>query len=135
LQGTLKFRSGEGYSFAEQGFSAFFAPRLHPISGSIGSIKPANFTPGNITIIAKNERTGQEKAAKIASSGLYSLDADYRDYLANNAAPWVANGDLVRLVLSLGPGDKKSTIATVLSVNLSEEKQEANFNLSGEATH
>jgi hypothetical protein len=135
LQGRLKSGSGEGYSFAEQGFSAFFAPRLHPISGSIGSIKPANFAPGNITIIAKNERTGQEKTAKIASGGFYSLDADYQDYLANNTAPWVANGDLVRLVLSLGPGDKNSTIETVLSVNLSEEKQEANFNLSGEAMH
>ena len=32
LQGTLKSKSGEQYAFQKQGFSAFTASRLHPIS-------------------------------------------------------------------------------------------------------
>jgi hypothetical protein len=135
LQGTLDSRSGEEYSFEKRGFSAFYAPRLHPIFGSIGSIEAVNSASGNITIIAKNERTGQEKTAKIASGGFYSLDADYQDYLADSTAPWVDDGDRVRLELRREPDGKNDTITTVLTINLSEEKQEANFNLSGEAMH
>jgi hypothetical protein len=35
LQGTLKSKSGEQYTFQKQGFSGFTAPRLHPVTGSI----------------------------------------------------------------------------------------------------
>ena len=125
MQGTLETKSGESFSFQDKGFSGFTAPRLHPIFGRI------NFTNlttsnSNITIVARNERTGQEKAAGVASDGFYSLDADFPDYLADPTAPWVAQGDRVKLEMR-GTEDADSTNASIISINLSEERQEANL--------
>jgi hypothetical protein len=127
LQGTLKSKSGEKFSFQKQGFSGFTAPRLHPIFGRINS-NSTNSTSSNsnITIVARNERTGQEKAARVASDGFYSLDADFLDSLADPTAPWVAQGDRVKLEMR-GTMDANSTNAAIISINLSEERQEANL--------
>ena len=130
LQGTLKSKSGEQYTFSKQGFSGFTTPRLHPIFGRINSSSTnstsSNSTSANITIIAQNARTGQQKLAKLASDGYYSLDADFLDYLANRTAPWVAQGDQVKLEMR-GPGDANRTISAILSINLSENWQEINL--------
>ena len=125
LQGTLKSKSGEQYTFLSPGFSKFTAPRLHPIFGRINS-STANSTSSNITVIARNERTGQQKPARLASDGFYSLDADFMDYLADSTAPWVAQGDQVKLELR-EQGDANSTIEATVSINLSENWQEVNL--------
>ena len=121
----MKQSPGESFSFQDQGFSGFTAPRLHPIFGRINF---TNITTSNsdITIVARNERTGQEKAAVVASDGFYSLDADFPDYLADPAAPWVTQGDQVKLEMR-GTEDADSTNASIISINLSEERQEANL--------
>jgi len=125
LQGTLKSKSGEKFSFQEQGFSGFTAPRLHPIFGRINT-STNNSTSSNITIVARNERTGQQKMTNVASNGFYSLDANFLDYLADRTAPWVAEGDRVKLEM-MGQGGANSTVAVVLSINLSEDRQEVNL--------
>lgn len=124
LHGTLISKSGEKFSFQKQGFSGFTVPTLHPIFGRINS------TYSNITIVARNERTGQEKTARVTSDGFYSLDADFSDYLADSTAPWVANGDQVKLEMRGTADTNNTTAANIpinLSINLSEERQEANL--------
>jgi hypothetical protein len=59
----------------------------------------------------------------VASNGFYSLDANFLDYLADRTAPWVAEGDRVKLEM-MGQGEANSTMAAVLSINLSEDRQE-----------
>jgi hypothetical protein len=125
LQGTLVSKSGERYSFQDEGFSGFTTARLHPVFGRINSITN-NSTSSNYTIVARNERTGQQKTARIASNSFYSLDANYLDYLANSTAPWVAQGDQIKLEM-MGEGDANNTTAIILSINLSEDRQEVNL--------
>jgi len=125
LRGTLKSKSGEKFSFQKQGFSGFTMPGLHPIFGRVNA-SITNSTSFNFTIIARNERTVQEKTARVASHGFYSLDANFLDYLANRTAPWVAEGDQVKLVMR-EQGKANSTATAILSINLSEERQEVNF--------
>jgi hypothetical protein len=130
LQGTLKSKSGEQYTFREQGFCGFTAPRLHPIFGRINSsstnYSPTNSLSSKITITAQNERTGQQKLANLASDGFYSLDANFLDYLDDHTAPWVAQGDRVKLELR-DLGEANSTTAAIVSINLSENRQEVNL--------
>ena len=125
LSGTLVSKSGEKFSFQERGSSGFTAARLHPVFGRINS-SINNSTSSGFTIIAHNERTGQQKTARVASKGFYSLDANYLDYLANRTAPWVAQGDLLKLEM-MGEGEANGTKAAILSINLSEDRQEVNF--------
>jgi hypothetical protein len=94
LNGTLKPEEGEAYRFEELGFTQYTTHRLHPIFGKVNVTDAEN---ANITITATNERTGQVKIANAGSEGSFSFDADYADYLANGTAPWVADGDAVRV--------------------------------------
>ena len=121
LQGTLKSKSGEEYSFRQSGFSGFATERLHPIFGRLGI---ANLAANDIILTATNERTNQVKTAKIASNGQYSVDANYTDYIENSKEPWVADGDRVKLEMFEGQSSRNSTF---LSVDLSKDRQEANF--------
>ncbi|MCX6669844.1 MAG: hypothetical protein NTV25_08615 [Methanothrix sp.] len=121
LQGTLKSKSGEEYRFDETGFSGYTTHRLHPIFGRVNATQ-AFSDAANITVTATNERTGQEKTEKTASEGWFSIDADYSDYLANSTAPWVADGDRIRLEVSDGARRESSTI---VSINMTEDSQEA----------
>ena len=119
FQGTLKSKSGEEYEFEERGFSGYATHKLHPIYGRVEAADAAN-----INITATNERTGQEKIELTSSEGWFSFDADYLDYLTNSTAPWVADGDRVRLEIS--EGSRKGN-STVLLINKAEDQQEANL--------
>jgi len=131
LQGTLRSKSGEDYSFRSPGFSGFMTQRLHPVFGRL-NISDSAAKAANITLTATNERTGQVKVARVASNTFYSVDANYTDYLANSDAPWVADGDRVKLEMKL---DMKRDMnesqergnSTVLSIDLSQDRQEANL--------
>ena len=121
LQGTLKSESGEEYSFRQSGFSGFATGWLHPIFGRLGA---TNLTYADISLTATNEMTNQVKTAKISTDGFYSVDASYTDYLANSIAPWAADGDRLKLEMF---GGKSPGNSTILSVDLSKDRQEANF--------
>jgi hypothetical protein len=121
LQGTLKSKSGEEYSFRQPGFSGYATGRLHPIFGRLGT---TNLKDADVTLTAANERSNQVKTARVTTNGFYSVDANYIDYLANPAAPWVSNGDRVKLEMFRGQSPGNST---VLSVDLSKDRQEANL--------
>ncbi len=121
LQGTLKSKSGEEYSFRQSGFSGFSTGMIHPIFGRLGTANPAT---NDITLTATNEMTNQVKTANVTSDGYYSVDASYIDYLANPEAPWVADGDKVKLEMFAG---RSLVNSTVLPVDLSKDRQEANF--------
>jgi hypothetical protein len=58
------------------------------------------------------------------SEGWFSFDADYLDYLTNSTAPWIADGDRVRLEIIEGARKGNST---VILVNMAENRQEANL--------
>lgn len=121
LQGTLKSKSGEEYSFRRPGFSGYATVRLHPIFGRLGT---TNLKDADVTLTAANERSNQVKTARVATNGFYSVDANYIDYLANPKAPWVSDGDRVKLEMFGGQSPGNST---VLSVDLSKDRQEANL--------
>ena len=121
LQGILKSKSGEEYSFRRPGFSGYATGRLHPI---FGRLETTNLKNAIVTLNAANERSNQVKTARVATNGFYCVDANYIDYLANPTAPWVLNGDKVKLEMFEGQSPGNSTI---LSVNLSKDRQEANL--------
>ncbi len=123
MQGTLISKAGEEYRFNETGFSGYTTHRRHPIFGRVNATQDANDVA---YITATNERTGQEKTEKTTSEGWFSIDADYSDYLANSSAPWVADGDRIRLEASNGAGVVGSTNVTV---NMTENEQEARLTL------
>lgn len=129
LQGTLRSKSGGEYSFRGPGFSGFMTQRLHPIFGRLNiTDSAAAALATNITLTATNERTGQVKMARVASNGFYSVDANYTDYLANSDAPWVADGDRVRLEVKqdMDKSHERDN-STVLSIDLSRDRQETNL--------
>ncbi len=133
LQGTLRSKSGDEYSFRSPGFSGFMTQRLHPIFGRLNITDPAA-KAANITLTATNERTGQVKVAKVASNTFYSVDANYPDYLANRDAPWVADGDRVKLEMKLDMNkSQKPGNSTVLSIDLSQDRQKANLKIEKSA--
>jgi hypothetical protein len=121
LQGTLKSKSGEEYSFRRPGFSGYATVRRHPIFGRLGT---TNLKDADVTLTAANERSNQVKTARVTTNGFYSVDANYIDYLANPAAPWVSDGDRVKLETFEGQSPGNST---VLSVDLSKDRQESNL--------
>jgi hypothetical protein len=122
LQGILRSKEGEEYQFDARGFSGCTSHRLHPIYGKVRAADAASLS--NVTVAAKNLMTGQEKIVLTTSDGWFSIDADYADYLANSTAPWVADGDRVRLETGRDGGGRNSTI---ISIDLGADKQEANL--------
>jgi hypothetical protein len=114
FKGVLKSKDSADYIFNQKGFARYTTYRLHPIFGKINASDPRN-----ITITARNERTGQIKAVPSGSSGHFSIDADYSDYLANKSAPWVEDGDKVTITV-------KSAKLNV-TINLEANKQEVQF--------
>jgi hypothetical protein len=68
--------------------------------------------------------TNKVKRAKVSTDGFYSVDASYTDYLADSIAPWAADGDRVKLEMF---GNESPRNSVVLSVDLSKDRQEANF--------
>ncbi len=116
FNGSLKSKKGESYSFDRMGFSEYTTNRLHTIFGKVNATNATN-----ITVTATNERTGQMKISEPSSGGWFSFDASFIDYLANSTAPWVADGDSVKLEAKNAAGKKNST--TVI-VNLTEDRQE-----------
>lgn len=138
LQGVLKQKDGGEYQFNAPGFAGFSSSRLHPIFGKVNLTKINQADGGNVgedaevadtdiadtNIAATNLRTGQEKTAEATADGRFCLDADYEDYLADMNAPWIANGDLVKLVVLKGG---RTISETNLTINLALDKQEAQF--------
>jgi hypothetical protein len=101
------------------GNSRYTTHRQHPIYGKINASDPQN-----ITVAARNERTGQTKTAAIGSSAWFSIDADYADYLANGSSPWVADGDEVSLIVQDKTGMKETSMITI---DLKQDRQEVNL--------
>jgi hypothetical protein len=120
--GVLSPRSGEAYSFQGMGLSQFTTHLLHPIYGKINATNASDFM-----VTATNERTGQSKTARAGGEGWFSIDADYADFLANGSAPWVADGDMVRLEAEDGEGMRASD--TVI-VSLAERRQNVSLNIA-----
>lgn len=116
FNGSLKPKNGAGYSFSKMGFSEYTTNMLHPIFGRVNATDAEN-----ITVTATNERTGQVKTADPSSSGWFSFDGDFADYLANNIAPWIANGDKVKITAKSAAGNTNST--TVIA-NMATDRQE-----------
>lgn len=116
FNGSLKSEKGTSYSFDRMGFSEYTTNELHPIFGKVNATANAN-----ITVTATNERTGQIKISEPSSGGRFSFDANFVDYLANNTAPWVADGDGVKVDAKDTAGRQNST---VIIVNLTEDRQE-----------
>jgi hypothetical protein len=79
-----------------------------------------------LAIVATNERTGQTKKADPNSEGWFSIDASYADYMANTSAPWVADGDKVKLSARNALGKENST---EILINMTADRQEADINL------
>jgi hypothetical protein len=116
FNGSLKSKEGANYSFNRMGFSEYTTYMLHPIFGKVNTTSNSN-----ITVTATNERTGQVKASQTSSEGYFSFDASYADYLANSTAPWVANGDSVKVQAKDAAGKQSS--ATVI-INMTADRQE-----------
>jgi hypothetical protein len=119
FEGLLSPRIGEAYPFQGLGFSQYTAALLHPIFGQINATNASG-----IRVTATNERTGESKTAVAGAEGWFSIDADYADLLANASAPWVANGDRVRLEAE-DKANRKANSTVV--VDLAEERQNASL--------
>jgi hypothetical protein len=128
FQGTLKSKTGAEYGFDEIGFSEYTTHRLHPIFGKINDSEGKDMGTSNagLAIVATNERTGQTKKADPNSEGWFSIDASYADYMANTSAPWVADGDKVKLSARNAIGKENST---EILINMTADRQEADINL------
>jgi hypothetical protein len=120
--GLLSPRSGDAYSFQGMGLSQYTTHLLHPIYGQINATNASQ-----IIVTATNERTGQSKTARAGGDGWFSIDADYTDFLANSSAPWVADGDRVRLDAEEGAGIRASD--TVI-VRLAEKGENVSLNMA-----
>jgi hypothetical protein len=119
FSGTLRSQEGEVYQFEEMGFAQYTTHRLHPIFGRVNAKDAEN---NDITIAAVDERTGQTKTAEPSSEGWFSFDASYADYLADSAAPWVADGDAVKVEVRDAAGRQNSSAITI---DLTEGAQDA----------
>jgi len=128
FKGILRSKTGEEYGFDEIGFSEHRTHRLHPIFGRANrsESEDAEISNAGLVILATNERTGQTKEADPSSQGWFSIDASYEDYLANSSAPWVVDGDRVRLSARNALGKKNST---EILINLTADGQEADISL------
>jgi hypothetical protein len=128
FKGILRSKTGEEYGFDEIGFSEYRTHRLHPIFGKIDDSEGKDMGVSNagLAIVATNERTGLTKKADPSSQGWFSIDASYADYMANSSAPWVADGDRVKLSAKNMLGKENST---EILINLTAGRQEANISL------
>ena len=128
FKGILRSKTGEEYGFDEIGFSEYATHRFHPVFGRVNRSEgeDAEISNAGLTILAINERTGQTKEADPSSQGWFSIDASYEDHMANSSAPWVADGDLVRLSAKNVLGKENST---EILINLTADRQEADINL------
>lgn len=117
FNGTLKSGGDLLYQFEETGFVENTTHRLHPLIGRLNSSDPLN-----ATVTAINERTGQAKTTRPGSSGLFSIDGNFTDYLAldedggiedGSMMPWVAQGDNVSIRAADGSGVKNGTAITI----------------------
>jgi hypothetical protein len=115
FKGMLSPRGGEAYPFQGSGFSQYTTHLLHPILGQINATNVSG-----IMITATNERTGQSKTARAGLDGWFSIDADYADFLANGSAPWVEDGDRVRLEAEDSAGRK---VNNTVVIDLAEKRQ------------
>ncbi|MDM7912475.1 MAG: hypothetical protein QUS09_05195, partial [Methanotrichaceae archaeon] len=118
FNGTLRSQEGETYQFEEMGFAQYTTHRLHPIYGRVNATDSESI---DITITATNERTGQTKVAEPSSEGSFSFDASYADYLANSTAPWVADGDIVKVEAKDAAGRQGNNTITI---DMAEDGQE-----------
>ncbi len=122
FNGTLRPEEGEAYRFEKLGFAQYTTHRLHPIFGRINvSRTNAENNYNDITVTATNERTGQVKTGNASLEGSFSFDADYADYLANSAAPWVVDGDTVRVEAKDAAGRQSNSTITV---DMAKDRQE-----------
>ena len=101
------------YSLNQGGFSEYTTHVVHTIYGRVLNAEGALVT-------VTNTRTGVSKQSTVAS-GYYSVDGDFLDYLINDSAPWVADGDIMHIeaVKNQNRGN------TTLIVNMSVDKQQA----------
>jgi len=101
------------YSLNQGGFSEYTTHVVHTIYGRVLNAEGALVT-------VTNARTGVSKQSTVAS-GYYSVDGDFLDYLINDSAPWVADGDIMHIeaVKNQNRGN------TTLIVNMSVDKQQA----------
>lgn len=113
FKGTLRSQEGESYKFEKPGFVLYSTHRLHPIFGRVSANSAEGAVNNDITITATNERTGQVKTAEPSHEGWFSFDADYADYLADSTAPWVADGDTVKIEARDNSGVLNSTVVTI----------------------
>lgn len=120
FKGTLKSKGASDYSFDQLGFSRYSTHRLHPIYGKINVSGPKN-----VTVTARNERTGQIKTASTGSSAWFGFDADYADYLANRSSPWVSGGDKVSLVVQYNNNEIMNT--SMITIDIKQDRQEVNL--------
>jgi hypothetical protein len=129
FKGILRSKTREEYGFDEIGFSEYRTHRLHPVFGRVNRSEGEDVEISNagLTIFATNERTGQIKKADPGSQGWFSIDARYADYLANSSAPWVADGDKVKLSARNAIGKENST---EILINLTTDRQEASIFLT-----
>lgn len=118
FNGILRSQEGETYQFEEMGFAQYTTHRLHPIYGRVNATDSESI---DITITATNERTGQTKIAEPSSEGSFSFDASYADYLANSTAPWVADGDIVKVEAKDAAGRQGNNTITI---DMAEDGQE-----------
>jgi len=128
FKGILRSKTGEEYGFDEIGFSEYATHMLHPVFGRVtrSEGEDAEISNEGLTIFAINERTGQTKEADPSSQGWFSIDASFEDYMANSSAPWVADGDKVKLSARNAVGKENST---EILINLTADRQEADMNL------
>nr|AAU82509.1 hypothetical protein GZ18B6_20 [uncultured archaeon GZfos18B6] len=108
------FKAGElVYSLNHGGFSEYTTHVVHTIYGKVLNAEGALVT-------VTNTRTGMSKQSTVAS-GYYSVDGNFLDYLVNDTAPWVADGDImyIEAVKNQNRGN------TTLIVNMSVDKQQA----------
>ncbi|MFQ6072195.1 MAG: hypothetical protein ACE5KT_05770, partial [Methanosarcinales archaeon] len=115
FNGTIRKNGMPFYNLNQAGFSEYTTHKIHTIYGRI-----LNDTEG-ATVTATNTITGVQKTSPVTADGWYSVDGNFSDYLANETAPWVADGDF--LEITAVKGDKIGS--TILTVNLSVDRQQA----------
>jgi len=115
FEGALSSRKGEAYQFNATGFSEYTTHLFHPLIGRVNATDP-----GAVTITAANQHTGQTKIAEPSTSGWFSFDANYQDYLINSSAPWIDNGDIVAIKAGY-PGGEEILAEVAIDLNMSRQ--------------
>jgi hypothetical protein len=75
----------------------------------------------------QNERTNETKTSMLSSEGYFSVDANFSDFMANPASPWIAEND----TLIVEARDSMGTNSTTkFPVNMCFDRQEVGLDLS-----